>query len=279
MLRGNTVVDKDFPQEPKEESVGDELFKQGLVSNEETARSLAIKFGMPIHDDLSKVVLSSDFYKKIPYGFVKKHIVLPIKQEDGVVYVAVANPFNIEPIEELRLMLDKEIKAVYSPHETILTAINECYNREEGAASQLISDMGDRSDRTKDSEVEVYDLLDDGLGQAPIVKLLNLILIEAIQQGSSDIHFEPFEDRLRVRYRIDGALQNRHMPAQEYQTQMLARIKVMAKLDIAEHRLPQDGRIKLKMGRREIDFRVSTVPVSGGGSALFCAYWIKETSF
>lgn len=253
------------PSDPTPESVGDELLKQGLSSNDGSARALAIKFGMPIYEELSAFILPVDYYRKVPYAFVKRHVVLPIKEENNIVYVAVADPTNIEPLEELRLLLDKEIKAVYSPHDTILTAINECYNREEGAASQLISDMGDRSDRNKtDAEIEVYDLLDDSLGQAPIVKLLNLILIEAIQQGSSDIHFEPFEDRLRVRYRIDGALQNRHMPAQEYQTQMLARIKVMAKLDIAEHRLPQDGRIKLKMGRREIDFRVSTVPVSGG---------------
>ena len=86
--------------------------------------------------------------------------------------------------------------------------------------------------------VEVYDLLDDPLAQAPIIKLLNLIITEAIQQGASDIHFEPFEDRMRVRYRIDGVLQNRHSPATEYQTQLITRIKVMARMDIAEHRLP-----------------------------------------
>lgn len=256
--------------DPKEsikgDSVGDELLKRGLASNEESARALAVKFGMPIYNDISTFRVPVEYYKKIPYAFVKRHAVLPIKEEDNAIYVAVSDPTNIESLEELRLMLDKEIRAVYSPQETILIAINDCYNREEGAASQLISDMGDRSDRggKSDADIEVYDLLDDSFGQAPIVKLLNLILIEAIQQGASDIHFEPFEDRLRVRYRIDGALQNRHMPAQEYQTQMLARIKVMSKLDIAEHRLPQDGRIKLKMGRREIDFRVSTVPVAGG---------------
>lgn len=260
------MATNDPEEKGRGDNVGDELLKQGFASSEESARALAVKFGMRIYTDLSTFSLPVEFYRKVPYAFVKKHVVLPIRDEKDAVYVAVADPSNIEPLEELRLMLDREIKAVYSPQETILTAINECYNREEGAASQLISDMGDRSDRggKSDSEVEVYDLLDDSLGQAPIVKLLNLILIEAIQQGSSDIHFEPFEDRLRVRYRIDGALQNRHMPAQEYQTQMLARIKVMAKLDIAEHRLPQDGRIKLKMGRREIDFRVSTVPVAGG---------------
>lgn len=125
--------------------------------------------------------------------------------------------------------------------------------------------MADLSiDSRSDGEIEVFDLLDDSNAQAPIIKIINLIISEAIQQGASDIHFEPLESGLRVRYRIDGVLQSRHSPAQEFQAALLTRIKVMAKLDIAEHRLPQDGRIKLRMGRREIDFRVSTVPVSGG---------------
>lgn len=243
-------------------SMGEEFSRQAMFVSEETSRSLAVQFGMPVYTDLSTHRLSRERYKKIPYAFVKKHVVLPIHEEHGVVLVAVSDPLNLEPLEELRLMLDAKIKAVYSPRDLILHAINECYNQEKGAASQLMATLG--SEDGRGDEVEVYDLLDDSFAQAPIVKLLNLIIIEAIQQGSSDIHFEPFEDRLRVRYRIDGVLQNRHSPAQEYQAQLLTRIKVMSKLDIAEHRLPQDGRIKLKMGRREIDFRVSTVPVSGG---------------
>ena len=208
--------------------------------------------------------LSKERLKQIPYSFAKKNNIFPVKEEENALYIAISDPLHLEPIEELRLMLDIEIKAVYSPKETILAAINDRYNREHGAASEMIANLGDRTDDKGDGEIEVYDLLDDTHQQAPIVKLLNLILTEAIQQGASDIHFEPFEDRLRVRYRIDGVLQNRHSPAQEFQAQLITRIKVMAKLDIAEHRLPQDGRIKLKMGRREIDFRVSTVPVSGG---------------
>ncbi|MBA2728062.1 MAG: type II secretion system ATPase GspE [Parachlamydiaceae bacterium] len=229
------------------------------------SKNLAEKFGMPIYNSLAGMQLSREQYKKVPYSFAKKHVVLPIKEENGAIYVAVADPLNLEPLEELRLMLDSEIKAVYSPKDAIMNAINECYNQELGAASQLIANMADRSEDDRgDGAVEVYDLLDDRLAQAPIIKLLNLIITEAIQQGASDIHFEPFEDRMRVRYRIDGVLQNRHSPATEYQIQLITRIKVMSRLDIAEHRLPQDGRIKLRMGRREIDFRVSTVPVAGG---------------
>lgn len=261
-----SVEDNPAQQVPKtkEPSVGDELARQGILGGDDVNKALAIQFGMPIYLDLTPFKISKERIKQIPYGFAKKHIILPLKEEGNLVLVAVADPLNLEPLEDLRHMLASEIKAVYSPKDTILSAINDLYNREHGAASEMISQLGERSDDKADSEIEVYDLLDDAYQQAPIIKLLNLILTEAIQQGASDIHFEPFEDRLRVRYRIDGVLQNRHSPAQEFQAQLITRIKVMSKLDIAEHRLPQDGRIKLKMGRREIDFRVSTVPVSGG---------------
>jgi general secretion pathway protein E len=241
----------------------EELLQQSILGNDEHARSLAEKLGLPVYLSLEQIELPKEFFRKVPYAFAKKHQIIPIQEQGGVVSVAIADPLNIEALEEMRHLLDCEILPIYSPKETILAAINECYNQELGAASQLIADLGSSDDLREDA-LEAYDLLDDRYAHAPIIKLLNLILTEAIQQGASDIHFEPFEERMRVRYRIDGVLQNRHSPAPEYQTQLITRIKVMARLDIAEHRLPQDGRIKLKMGRREIDFRVSTVPVAGG---------------
>ena len=241
-----------------------ELVRQGLLSGEDVNQSLAKQFGLPICLDLSSYKITKERLKQIPYNFAKKNIIYPVKEENGIVIIAISDPLHVEPLEELRLMLNSLVSAVYTPKEIILAALNDLYNREHGAASELIANLDRNEDNRGDGDIEVYDLLDDNYQQAPIIKLLNLILTEAIQQGASDIHFEPFEERLRVRYRIDGVLQNRHSPAQEFQLQLMTRIKVMAKLDIAEHRLPQDGRIKLKMGRREIDFRVSTVPVSGG---------------
>lgn len=229
----------------------------------DTNRLLATQFGMPVYEDLSSFRIPKDLIKKIPYAFAKKNIILPISEDKGIVLVVISDPLHLEAVEELRLILDTHIKIAYCPKDNILAAINDCYNLEHGEASQMLAHLT-RSDERGDGEVEVYDLLDDSQHHAPIIKVINLILTEAIQQGASDIHFEPSENGLRVRYRIDGVLQNRHSPPSDQQAQLLTRIKVMAKLDIAEHRLPQDGRIKLKMGRREIDFRVSTVPVSGG---------------
>lgn len=261
------MADSKHLEPQKEKAIGSNargeiLARQGMLTGEDVNKSLASQFGMPIYNDLSTYRLPKEFYRKVPYAFAKKHCLIPIQELNGVILTAVADPLHLEALEELRFMLDRRIKPVYSPREAILLAIHECYEREEGAASQLMADL-EGSDDAK-GEIEIYDLLDDQQSQAPIIKLINLIMTEAIQQGASDIHFEPFESGLRVRYRIDGVLQNRHTPAQEFQGPLITRIKVMSKLDIAEHRLPQDGRIKLRMGRREIDFRVSTVPVSGG---------------
>lgn len=259
------------PVEPlKEEmnegvSIGEEFIAQGLFGDEESRRTLAEELGLPVYTDLSDLRLSRETYRKVPYAFAKRHLVLPIQEEDQTVIAVCADPLGLEPLEDLRIMLGKPVKAAYASKDTIMTAINNCYNIELGETSQMIAGMQEGTeDGDGDGEVEVYDLLDDSQGQAPIIKLINLILVEAIQQGASDIHFEPMEDGLHLRYRIDGTLHDRHTPAAEYQTQLVTRVKVMAKLDIAERRLPQDGRIKLRMGRREIDFRISTIPTVFG---------------
>jgi general secretion pathway protein E len=228
-------------------------------------RKLAERVGIPIYEDLlSLPSLPRELLKKVPYAFVKKHRLLPILDEETTVTVASSNPFLIEPLEDLRTLIEKNVIAVFAPEEVIDIAIHEIYNKEQKAASEGIQELVSKEGIFEGSEKEIYDLLDDPKHLAPIIRVLNLILLEAIQQGASDIHFEPYEGALRIRYRIDGVLQNRHAPAPEFQLSLITRLKVMAKLDIAEHRLPQDGRIKLRMGRREIDFRVSTVPVHGG---------------
>ncbi len=231
-----------------------------------TLKTLAQKLGMEIRDSFRLEDLPKETAEKIPYTFVKKHKILPIDEKEYLVTIALADPLNVDALEELRFLLDKEVKGVFAPEELILQGINHLYHHQEGATSQLIANLADDAQGKigrKDEDIEIYDLLETK-EEAPIIRLLNLILSEAIQQGASDIHFEPFENDLKIRYRIDGVLQARHAPAREYQSQLLTRIKVLAKLDIAEHRLPQDGRIKLRMGGREIDFRVSTAPVSHG---------------
>jgi general secretion pathway protein E len=228
----------------------------------ENERKLAEQFGLAIIDEISSFNLVRNERAIIPYLLAKHKKLLPIEEDEHTVTVAVADPLDLESLEELRLLLKKTINPVYCPHTIIESGIERCYHQKEDETKRLFHDLETGSGEEEEGS-EGYDLLEQA-DQNPVIRMVNAILIEAIQQGASDIHFEPTEDGLSVRYRIDGCLQKRHVPPREYQIQILTRIKVMSKMDIAEHRLPQDGRIKLRHGGREIDFRVSTLPTVHG---------------
>ena len=226
---------------------------------------LAKELDIPVIEVLDPSSFSKDWYEHLPYSFVNRHLVLPIGEEDGIYTIAVVDPLKLDVLGELELLLKKPLKMVCVPKTELVDAIRYCYDRDKQATSEFIQGLSDKK-RADEGSIsnEFIDLLDDQGTQAPIIRLINLILTEAIQQGASDIHFEPLENDLRVRYRIDGVLQNRHSPSPEYSTHIITRLKVMAGMDIAEHRLPQDGRIKIQMGGKDIDFRVSTVPIVHG---------------
>ena len=198
----------------------------------------------------------------VTYAFAKSRRLLPLAEENGVVLIAVEDQLNLEALEELRLLLKKPLREIETTKEALDAAIEACFHQKNDAASSLIAHLKEHSD-SEELQFEGYDLLDQ-TADSPVVRLLNLLISEAIQQEASDIHFEPSFQGLSVRYRIDGVLQKRHEPPKDLQAALISRIKVLAKLDIAEQRLPQDGRIKLHFGGREIDFRVSTIPVVDG---------------
>lgn len=226
-------------------------------------RALAEQFGLPIAEEIASFPLVQAQISLIPYLFAKQKRLLPLEEHAEGITVAVADPLDLESLDELRLLLKREVHPIYASQEAIEAAIERCYHQKEEETKRLFGDL-DTGLRQEDAEeTEGYDLL-ERTDQNPVIRMVNAILIEAIQQGASDIHFEPIEEGLSIRYRIDGCLQKRHVPPREYQIQMLTRIKVMSKMDIAEHRLPQDGRIKLRHGGREIDFRVSTLPIVYG---------------
>lgn len=225
---------------------------------------IAARFSLPFFTDLSAFAYVKEKTAPLPYTFAKTHLLLPLEEKGGALLVAMTHPFDLELQEELRCMVKREIRTVIAPKAALEEAIELCYHQKENEASDYIASL----QVTEGSDAQVsqedgYDLLEKN-ADSPVIRMLNIMLAEAVQQGASDIHFEPMENGLGVRYRIDGVLQQRHAPPKEFQSQLVTRIKVMARLDIAEHRLPQDGRIKLTMGGRQIDFRVSTVPVVFG---------------
>jgi len=230
----------------------------------ENDASFADRFGIASISDLSNSPFVLEGVQKLPYNFAKEHLALPIEEKDGKLLVAIAKPYDLEVLEEVRCLTGMEIEEIFCPQKPLEEAIEKCYHQRAKEASDYIEGLKKDGQTTlSDEREDEYDLLDKQ-DDSSVVRLLNMVIIEAIQQGASDIHFEPLENEMAVRYRIDGILQFRHSPPSDLCKQLLTRIKVMAKMDIAEHRLPQDGRIKLKMGGRHIDFRASTVPVVYG---------------
>ena len=223
--------------------------------------NLAYELGFTVLDHL----LGSSFIKSntivLPYLFAKEHTILPIDEKEGKIIVVSSDPLDVSSVAEARLHLQKPIEVVIAKKALIQEAIEFCYQQNENETKKMLSDL--RSNETMLVQEEGYDLLDRSEIDE-VIAFFNTVLLEAIQQRASDIHFEPRENGLRIRYRIDGVLLERHLLPNAHQAQVITRLKVMAKMDIAEARLPQDGRIKLKIGKREIDFRVSTIPIVYG---------------
>ncbi len=248
--------------------VGYTLVKLGFVPEIEVTKVLARQYKMPAVD-LSKFEVDPRIVKLIPADLAVKHLVLPLKRDGRTLTVAMADPTNMGVVDDLKFITRYDIFPVIAGEYTLKNAIEKHYESTDlqmGALLNEIEELGAETD------VEVLDeaeqeaaagqaqLVDD----APVVKLLNAILTDAVKRGASDIHFECFEHELRVRYRIDGALSEIMKPPKKMQAALVSRFKIMASLNIAERRVPQDGRIKLKMGKKVIDYRVSTLPTIFG---------------
>lgn len=194
-----------------------------------------------------------------PYHFLKQHCFLPLCETENEITIACAEKTSLSARDELALFVRKPVKFVLQEASSIVQQLQQMNNHLHGDALEVLQSLSHENSVS----VETKDVLDD-IDAEPVIRLLNLILKEGIEEKASDIHFEPQENALRIRYRIDGMLHDRLAPPVHLQTALIARIKVLAKLDLAEHRLPQDGRIKIHIAGRDIDLRVSTVPAIHG---------------
>ena len=219
-------------------------------------RSLCKSLSIPYVVELANYPLVQSKRPLIPYSFAKEYKVLPVEENEEGIVVAFTNPYSLQILQELRVYLGKNILRICCPKEILEEAIEKCFHKKEEVFFKASTSLQVKN------EIE-YDLLEENSSH-PAIRFLNTILIDAIQLGASDIHFEPQLEGLSVRVRVDGVLQKKYSPPEEVKSQILTRLKVLSKLDIAEKRLPQDGRLKLMLGEREIDFRVSTIPVVQG---------------
>jgi len=241
------------------------LAQRGWLTEEELLPALAEKLQVPLLRDLEAEGVDPTLVSKVPITFTRKHKIVPLRIDDGLLTAAAADPLRHEPLDDLRLILGcPEIRVVLSSEREIVRVINRFYEQSGDTAEEMIQSMdGESSDRLLHELEETEDLL-DASDEAPVIRLANLMLFQAVKERASDIHIEPYQKELKVRYRIDGVLYNRFDPPKRYQSAIISRLKVMAKLDIAEKRLPQDGRIPIKIADKEFDIRVSIVPTSFG---------------
>jgi len=239
--------------------LGEVLVNLGFCSAEDIQAAVAKQTGVPvveIHErDLLPQVISL-----IPAELAYRHQALPLSVTDSTIRVAIADPLNVAAAEDIRMVTGLSVELVFANPQNIRRLVEERYLR------RMIADTSDGDVQIiEDSQDEIGDL-ERMAKEATVVKLVNLILRQAVQERASDVHVEPFEKGTRIRYRIDGMLHDISSPPKRLQSAMISRLKIMANLDIAERRLPQDGRIKTKIAAQEIDIRVSTVPTLYGES-------------
>ncbi len=239
-----------------------------LVSaNLTTARDIAIsasnEFGVPLLD-LDSVTVDMDAIRSVSEKLLSKHRVLPLMKRGKRLFLAVADPTNLHALDEIRFQTSMSIEFVVVEDDKLQTAVSKAIDQAEAIMPSLTDDDFDLENLevTGGDEDPSADALGrDDVEDAPIVRFVNKILLDAIKKGASDIHFEPYEKLFRIRTRIDGVLKEVALPPVQLAIKIVARLKVMSRLDIAERRVPQDGRIKMRLSKnRAIDFRVSTCP-------------------
>ncbi|MCD6265612.1 MAG: type II secretion system ATPase GspE [Deltaproteobacteria bacterium] len=251
-------------QSEKGGRIGEILIQKGVIGEGDLLKARGIQFGLPLWPAISTEDMDTSFTERIPIQFLKKYKMVPVVKSDGV-YIAVNDPTLFQPLDDLHMILGWDgVETVLAPYSAILSAINFAYDMSSDSAEQVIQDMHEEDrDMIISAVEETGDLLDD-TSDAPIIKLVNLMLSQAVKARASDIHIEPYQNRIKVRYRVDGILYDMLSPPKHVQSTLISRIKIMARLNIAEKRLPQDGRIEIKIGDKNVDIRVSTIPTAFG---------------
>lgn len=245
------------------------LTQQGFVSEKDITEVIGQQMGVEFVD-LDRIELEPDMARSIPEHLAGRYKVIPVAQKDNRLTLAMVDPLNVIAIDDIRLITGFDIEPVIATEESILRAINRQFGVTDLAEVQetvkdiSATDFGPVEIEESVEEEIALDKLKEMVDEAPIVRVVNLIISQAINDGASDIHIEPDQKQVRVRYRVDGVLHDVMSPPKHIQAPMISRVKIMANLDIAERRVPQDGKIHLRHDNREFDLRVSTVPTIHG---------------
>ncbi|MGI9037858.1 MAG: type IV-A pilus assembly ATPase PilB [Gemmatimonadota bacterium] len=270
LLRANLVTREDLDkalvqQKDTGTRLGFALVTNGAVSESDLTRILSRQYRVPAVD-LTEVEIDPKILKLVPADFANKHLILPIRRIGRTLTVAMANPTDLSVIDDLKFVTRFDVDAVVAGEFTLRKAIDRYYEISSDGLGDLLEELEDQEVEIVEEEKEAFSVsqIAAQTEEAPVVRLINGLLTDAVRRGASDIHIEPYEKEVRVRYRIDGALQEIMKPPTRMKAALISRVKILADLNIAERRVPQDGRIKLKIGKKVIDFRVSTLPVLFG---------------
>jgi len=246
--------------------LGELLVRARATDEESVLKALAEQIGLPYKAKLELPDLQPDLATQVPISFLKGHRVLPVRSlgegDDAPVEVAVADPLNVWALDDIRGHLGRDVEPLVVPPNRILDAVNHVYGQRQDGG-----DLGDGEDEMSGDAEELVDILDIS-DEAPIIRWVNSLLFNAVKERASDIHVEPGEKEIVVRYRVDGVLHEVRHAAKQFVPSIIARIKIMAGLNIAEKRLPQDGRIRRKIAGKDIDMRVATAPTVKGGERI-----------
>jgi type IV pilus assembly protein PilB len=262
-------------QKGKADKLGSILVRLGFISEEQLIGFLSRQYGIP-SITLTNLDIDGETLRLVPSNLAKKYEVLPVKRIGGTLTLAMSDPTNVFALDDVAFMTNLQILPVVAPQAAITKAIERAYDDTTAAPSmtdmmsEITGDTGSvevLDDEQAGAQVDVFELKESA-DEAPVVKLVNMVLVDAIRKGASDLHWEPYEKVFRVRFRIDGVLHEMLSPPKRLEPAIISRLKIMSNLDISERRLPQDGRIKLRYGAREIDFRVSIMPTIFGEKAV-----------
>src|SRR5947209_14657464 len=244
--------------------LGEVLVSLKACSEEQVLKALAAQLELPYQMRVATEEVSQELISKVPINFAKQARLLPLRIEGDLVVAAIADPLDTGAMDSVRMLLGVSVSPVLVPTQSILDCINSVYDRAKNEAEQLVGDLeaGDLDTVAHELE-EPQDLLDSN-DEAPIIRLVNSLLFRAAKERASDIHIEPQEKDICVRFRVDGVLQEVIRPPKRVQNSIISRVKIMGGLNIAEKRLPQDGRIRIKLAGRDIDIRLSTTPTVYG---------------
>jgi type IV pilus assembly protein PilB len=247
----------------------DEVVRLGYAPGERVMKALAKAYRIKFVD-LSKFEVPEEVIGLLPESVARENTIFPLAESGGTLRIATCDPTDMDAQEKLRFILNREIEMAIAPREQIVEAINRNYGLSDGeSADSMLQEFTDTAiDFTETALEQDAAAAEEDQSDAPVVKLVNLVITEAVQLRASDIHIEPFEDRVRIRYRIDGRLVERDNPPRRLLGAILSRIKILSKLDIAERRRPQDGRIKLTADGKDYDLRVSVLPTNHGQSVV-----------